>query len=158
MYYGIIFSVDANKDRIDDDVFQPTPADMWTKTDDAETEYECWTKEDPGWHRKWYACLDQQQMDEFMQKMEFASICNTMGSIGAPQPDGDTCLGCSPAFAVEAVDPDALMQAYVTPYVMEDDTDTIPALKLSARASGKLDQEGDWDIVMKWFAEKYKIN
>lgn len=160
MYYGIIFSVDADKDAVDDDIYQPVPTEpegTWYKSEDDETEYECWP-ENEGWHYKWCACLSQEQMDQFMEKMCFTSICDTMGSLGAPQPDGDICLGMSPAFAVETDDSDAMVQAYVTPYLMEEgDEDTIPELKLGEREGPKQLRDDDWKTIMDWFAKKYGI-
>jgi hypothetical protein len=138
LHYGIIFSIDTAKDDIDDAVYQPVPDDVWTKTEDCETELPCWEDEDTedalgnkvpgGWHYKWCACLDQEQMDEFMEKMMFTSMCDTMGSMGAPQPDGDIYLGISPAFALDCEDQHALINAYVTPYIMDGDEDLIPAI------------------------------
>lgn len=170
MQYGIIYSIDANADMVDNDEYQPVPADAWTKTEEGEAEYDCFEGEraedgevdmdaGSGWHYKWVACLDQKQMDDFMDKMAFDGMCDCMGALGMPQPDGDICLGLCPAFALEATcDEYAMVHAAVTPYVMEDDVDLIPALKLAERGNSlQLDQEDDWQHIKDWFAEKYDL-
>jgi hypothetical protein len=171
VYYGVIFTVDAEKKHIDDDEYKPAPEKdddgdpIWNQTEDEESEYDLFDEyEAPhkvkrGWHRKWCSCLTQEQMDKFVEKMCFDTICDTMGALGMPQPDGDICLGMILAYALDNSNVDGVVQAYVTPYLMQDDADEnlIPELELTSRTGEKELTENDCKIIRGWIAARYSL-
>jgi hypothetical protein len=155
LFYGIIFSIDTEKEELDYDYYRPEPDGEWNKTEDHESEYDFF---ETGWHRKWCALLDQAGMDTFVAKFEFDSLDSTGGALGMPQPDGELHLGLCPAFAIETDDPDAEVRACVTPYIMQGkDDDAIPELRLPEREDDAKLEEEDWKIIQEWFRKKYKL-
>ena len=70
-------------------------------------------------HGKWCACLTKEQMREFFCEFgfDYCSLCNTMGAIGMPVPDGGIDVGCLPAWSFDSAEyKDCLVNVYVTPY------------------------------------------
>jgi hypothetical protein len=142
--YGVIYSVDA--EEINESDGPPTSqAKLWNLTEDnEESDYGI-----EGWqHKKWYALLTQDQFDEFVGHVSiYAQNVKTMGSLGAPSPDG-ICFGISPAISFEDSRDDGICNAYVTPYVIKD-----------LFANKELDvpcDELDWEALRKKMIEKYK--
>lgn len=113
MQFSIIYSVDVPQGV---DVMEHAPPqvdDLWQETEDGDTEYAYlegdWTD---GKHKKWCAILSREQFDEFVEQCSLtAEDVETMGSIGAPGFE----FGWAPAISFYGDDPEAILNAYVTP-------------------------------------------
>lgn len=93
-------------------------------------------------HQKWVGCLEQKDFDELVkQQMLHASRCETMGALGMATPDGGMCFGHLPAISFDADRYAALVNAYVTPFVMTD-------------AERELSKEG-WQHLRELVLKKY---
>lgn len=138
MQYGVIYSADA--DEINPCDSPPEEQnELWTETENYdESDYGI-----EGWvHKKWCACLDQEQFDQFVNHVcIYAEDIETMGSLGAPSPDG-MILGVMPAICFEGGGEIGIHNAYVTPYIMGDfDTPF---------------DEDDWQALRRQLIEKYQ--
>ena len=71
--------------------------------------------------------------------------CDTMGSIGAPTPDGIS-LGCMPAISFRCYDEELEQCAYITPYVCRPDRSPLRQ---------KMSGERDWDRINQAFIARY---
>ena len=111
MQFAVIYSVDVPSDGQVLDYAPPQVEDLWQQTEDDRCyEYSyldgCWEE---GHHRKWFAMLDRQQFNEFVDRCGLvAEDVQTMGSLGIGP-------GIQPAIAFNGDDPDAIQSAYVTP-------------------------------------------
>jgi hypothetical protein len=136
--YGVIYSADSEEIN-ECDSPPEAQSELWDNTeDDDESDYGI-----EGWsHKKWCALLNQEQFDEFVNHVCIhAQDIETMGSLGAPSPDG-ICLGCSPAISFDNDDYDGIYNAYVTPYVMGDFDHPF--------------DEDDWQALRKAIIRKYQ--
>ena len=113
MQFSVIYSVDVPNDADVLDYAPPNVAD-WDETEDDDN-YEfgylegCW---EGGHHRKWCAILTRDQFEEFVDRCGLtAESTETMGSLGAP----GFGFGWAPAISFNSDDPDAILNAYVTP-------------------------------------------
>ncbi len=113
MQFSVIYSVDVPADTDVLDFAPPNVAD-WDETEDDD-QYEfgylegCW---EGGHHRKWCAILDREQFEAFIDHCGLAAErTETMGSLGAP----GFGFGWAPAISFNSDDPDAILNAYVTP-------------------------------------------
>ncbi len=113
MQFSVIYSADTPGD-VDVLAYAPPDLDLWDETEDDD-QYEYGYLEgswEQGHHRKWCAILDREQFEEFIDELGFVGeTTETMGSLGAP----GLGFGLSPAISFRADDPDAILDAYVTP-------------------------------------------
>lgn len=158
MLYGVILSVDAEKDFFES--FRPAPAseDAWAETEDESSEYDFWYEDEEGWHKKWVALLDEKQLEALMVQFDWIYIGRTMGAIGMPCPDPEKWYMHWPAFSISNNDQDIVANAYITPYFMEGDEDVIPEFDLRNTPQ----EEGiDWEVhedkIIDWFKEKWEL-
>lgn len=114
MQFSVIYSVDVPADTDVLDYTPPNVEELWDETEgDEQYGYSylegCWTE---GHHRKWAAILTREQFEEFVEHCGLtADSTPTMGSLGAP----GFGFGWAPAISFDSDDPDALLNAYVTP-------------------------------------------
>jgi hypothetical protein len=114
MQFSIIYSVDVPGDTDVLDFAPPQVEELWDQTEgDEEFGYEylegIW---EGGHHRKWCSILDREQFDEFVDRCGLiAESTETMGSLGAP----GFGYGWAPAISFTSDDPDAILNAYITP-------------------------------------------
>lgn len=113
MLFSVIYSADVPQGVSIRDYAPPQAPRLWQQTESGPSEYSYlkgrWTK---GKHRKWAAMLDRERFDEFVGKLDlYAETTETMGSLGAP----GFGFGWSPAISFTSDDPNALLNAYVTP-------------------------------------------
>jgi hypothetical protein len=114
MLFSVIYSADTPSDVNVLDYAPPEVDELWDETEnDDQYEYGylegCW---EGGHHRKWCATLDREQFDDFVHSCGLnAESTETMGSIGAP----GFGFGWAPAISFSSDDPDAILNAYVTP-------------------------------------------
>jgi hypothetical protein len=133
MFYGIIFSTDSkteqkvnfnNQKSIEKVLadWQKPPKeqkDYWKLTEYGESDFENWV------HCKWCACLSQQQFEIFVNHTNLVySSVETLGSLGAPTPDGNINIGWSPAICFDLCEDNFILMAYITPYLEETDSFT----------------------------------
>lgn len=104
-------------------------------------------------HRKYTALLNKSEFQQFVDKSDLvASTVETMGSLGAPSPDG-MVLGIVPAVCFDYRSGDYELNAYVTPYVVRQRRGRQKGVYDSVRKAGC--GERDWDrlrdaIIAKW--------
>jgi len=154
MQFGIIYSIEVYKSEVVLENCRP-PAEqrkegLWEQTEKGDSEYNA-TLDTTGWlHEKWCACLTLEQMDELVKRTDIvADSTETMGSLGAPQPDGTTSWGCSPAVSFQYYDNDCDLNAYVTPYPEADDPQVIEGLDLE-------NLDGDaFQLVKEWMLDRW---
>lgn len=113
MLFSVIYSADVPQGISVRDYAPPQARRLWQQTESGPSEYSYlegrWER---GKHRKWAALLDREQFDEFVGKLDlYAETTGTMGSLGAP----GFGFGWSPAISFTSDDPNALLNAYVTP-------------------------------------------
>ena len=116
MKFSIIYSADVPEDVDVMDHAPPNVAELWDQTEDDDNFEYGYLEGDweHGHHRKWYAILDREQFDEFVDHCGlFAEDVETMGSLGAP----GFGFGWAPAISFNGDDPDAIQNAYVTPLI-----------------------------------------
>jgi hypothetical protein len=113
MLFSVFYSADVPAGgRIRD--YEPAQAgSLWTKTGSGPTEYAYLEgRWEQGRHGQWSALLNRRQFDEFVDALGlYAEDVQTMGSLGAP----GFGFGWSPAISFTSDDPDAILNAYVTP-------------------------------------------
>ena len=149
LQYGVIFSV--NGEVTNRNYWLPRRQHkIWEKTETGPSEYREHGEAFKKWRRsKWVAVLDQGQFDEFVDHAHLVATGEkTMGSLGAPAPEG-TVLGLSPAVHFEVPHDgydDMSTCAYVTPYVMQ------------AADSPEFEEfdGADWDVVEAALVKKYE--
>jgi hypothetical protein len=114
MQFSVIYSVDV---PADEDVLRYAPPkveELWDETEDDDN-YEYGYLEgrwEGGHHRKFCAILDREQFEKFVDRCGLvAESTETMGSLGAP----GFGFGWAPAISFHSDDPDAILNAYVTP-------------------------------------------
>jgi len=114
MQFSVIYSADTPADVDVLDFAPPQAEDLWDETeDDDQFEYGylegSWEN---GHHRKWCGVLTREQFDDFIDRTGLvAEDVQTMGSIGAP----GFGFGWAPAISFTSDDPNAILNAYVTP-------------------------------------------
>lgn len=114
MLFSVIYSLDTPADVDPLDYAPPQAGELWDQTE-GDGQYEYGYLEgrwEGGHHRKWAALLTRAQFDEFVRRCGLtAEDVETMGSLGAP----GFGFGCAPAVSFNGDDPDAILNAYVTP-------------------------------------------
>jgi hypothetical protein len=114
MQFSIIYTVDTPADVDVLDYAPPEVEKLWDETEgDDQYEYSYLeARWEGGHHRKWCAILSRGQFDEFVQRCGLvAEDVQTLGSLGAP----GCGFGWAPAISFNGDDPDAILNAYVTP-------------------------------------------
>jgi hypothetical protein len=114
MQFSVIYTADVPGDEDVLDHAPPQVNDLWDQTE-GDSQYEYGYLEgrwEDGQHRKWCALLNREQFDEFVNRCGLvAEDVQTMGSIGTP----GCGFGWAPAISFTSDDPDAILNAYVTP-------------------------------------------
>lgn len=114
MRFSVIYTADVPADEDVLDHASPLVSDLWDQTEgDGQFEYSYLEgRWEGGHHRKWCAVLTREQFDEFVDRCGLvAEDAQTMGSLGAP----GFGVGWAPAISFNGDDPDAILNAYVTP-------------------------------------------
>ncbi len=142
--FGIIYSVDCHP-AVTLGQFRPTPHRSWQITERKPdgTYDEVWGA---GYqHRKYTGVLNRKQFQGFVDNLNLcASTVETMGSLGAPLPDGGIALGIVPAVSFDSRGDEYELNAYVTPFVVRHNRGNPEEGKwLPVRAQGMRDH--DWD-------------
>jgi len=111
--FSVIYSVDTTEGVSIRHYAPPKARRLWTRTEKGVSEYTylegSWAK---GRHGKWTSLLDRNQFDEFVNALGlYAEDVQTLGSLGAP----GFGFGWSPAISFTTENPDAILNAYVTP-------------------------------------------
>jgi len=114
MLYSVIYTVDVPSNESIVPFLPPHRRKLW-ETTEGDGGYDCedlggvWAK---GKHRKLVALLTQEEFDKFIDHVGlYAENVETMGSLGAP----GFGMGWAPAIAFIGNDPNAILDAYVTP-------------------------------------------
>ncbi len=111
MQFAVIYSVDTPGNVNVLEYAPPQVEDLWQETE-GDSGYEYGYLEgrwEEGHHRKWFALLNREQFDEFVDRCGLvAEDVRTMGSLGIG-PD------IQPAISFNGEDEDAILNAYVTP-------------------------------------------
>jgi hypothetical protein len=144
--FGIIYTVDCSS-TVGLRQFQPTSQSEWQITErESDGTYSEFLG-DRYRHRKYVAMLDRKQFQQFIDHLGlYASTVETMGSLGAPIPNGGISLGLVPAVSFGAYCDDYELNAYVTPYVVRHSHgDPKEGEWLPVRAQGM--QERDWERI-----------
>lgn len=156
MLFGVIYSFDVLEVELPRMTIRPPPeqSELWTRTEHGTSELNA-TLDTTGWyHEKWCACLDLEQFTQFRDRLCLrADDVETMGSLGAPLPDGTLHYGCLPAVSFDGSDNDCLANAYVTPYLEPGDDQLVPGLQLPA--VGELADESHFELVKDWMLERW---
>lgn len=154
MLFGVIYSIECDQTGLSLEQLRPPISQretLWQRTEEGESELNS-TLETSGWvHEKWCACLDLPQMDEFVDHTGVrAETTDTLGSIGAPTPDGLFSYGASPAISFQDYGDHWDLNAYVTPYPTEEDLSVIEGLDLE-----NLDAAA-FELVKEWMVERWE--
>lgn len=99
------------------------------------------------------ACIDEDRLKDLIssQTLDWCG-CETMGSLGAPSPGDDMCLGLMPAIGFDCHSDDSIQCAYITPYVCQKDGET----PLRKEGMNDRDWERIYDAFLARYAERYR--